>query len=292
MRPWEPLVDEFSRQMAIISSCFTPMSLSVALELMDKDSLPDRAVCVTFDDGYADNCSVASPILRKYKVPATVFVSTDYLDGGMMWNDTVIESIRRVPLGSVDLRPCGLPELNVEADTKRCAIALNLIDTIKYLPNQQRNDVAGYLSSLAQSPQRNLMLTRKELISMSSDDIEIGAHTLSHPILSEISNHNAEREIVESKNVLEDILNKPVRYFAYPNGKPGKDYLQKHRDMVKDAGFEAALSTHHGVSDTSTDRWQLPRFTPWDRTPLKFILRMILNARLVPTAAKSIDNPG
>jgi len=87
----------------------------------------------------------------------------------------------------------------------------------------------------------------------------------------------ARYEIVESGRRLAEIVRAPVRLFAYPNGKPGKDYAVEHVRMVREAGYSAAVSTAWGAATTRTDPLQLPRFTPWDRSPDRFALRLIQN---------------
>ena len=77
------------------------------------------------------------------------------------------------------------------------------------------------------------------------------------------------------------LLGEPVGLFAYPNGKPGKDYLAKHAQLVRQAGFMAAVSTARGVSSATTDQFQLPRFSPWDTNQLRYGVRMLSNLRLV-----------
>jgi peptidoglycan/xylan/chitin deacetylase (PgdA/CDA1 family) len=109
--------------------------------------------------------------------------------------------------------------------------------------------------------------------------MEIGAHTETHPILLNTAPDTARREIVESGRRLAEIVRQPVRLFAYPNGKPGVDYGPEHVAMVRDAGYVAAVSTGWGVATALSDRFQLPRFTPWDRTPGRFMLRMVRNMR-------------
>ena len=71
-------------------------------------TLPPRAACITFDDGYADNAEVALPILQRHKLHATFFVATGFLNGGRMWNDTIIELVRRAPDGVLDFSAFGL----------------------------------------------------------------------------------------------------------------------------------------------------------------------------------------
>src|SRR5581483_9499448 len=90
-----------------IASQFTPLALDEALSRMRSGSLPARALAVTFDDGYADNAVAALPILARYGVPATFFIATDFVGGGRMWNDTVIEAVRALPASVRDLSACG-----------------------------------------------------------------------------------------------------------------------------------------------------------------------------------------
>jgi peptidoglycan/xylan/chitin deacetylase (PgdA/CDA1 family) len=99
--------------------------------------------------------------------------------------------------------------------------------------------------------------------------------------LAKLSDEQAQQEIVEGKKHLETIISKKLRYFAYPNGKLGDDYMESQVRIVKDAGFEAAVSTTWGVSTRNSDRYQLARFTPWDKKPDKFLLRLLLNQKNV-----------
>src|SRR5262249_50778241 len=87
----------------------------------------------------------------------------------------------------------------------------------------------------------------------------------------------ARREISEGRRILEQITAAPVRLFAYPNGKPHHDYTAEHVALVKALGFEAAVSTTPGVAHALSDRFQLPRFMPWDSSAPKFLLRLIQN---------------
>jgi peptidoglycan/xylan/chitin deacetylase (PgdA/CDA1 family) len=112
---------------------------------------------------------------------------------------------------------------------------------------------------------------------MHNSGMEIGGHTASHPILTQMENSAACTDIATGKEMLEDIIRAPVRVFAYPNGKPGRDYLPDHVRMVKKLGFDAAVSTAHGAARKDSDLHQLPRFTPWDQRPMRFALLMARN---------------
>jgi peptidoglycan/xylan/chitin deacetylase (PgdA/CDA1 family) len=93
--PDEPDAADFSAQMDLIGRNFRVLPLREAVQRLRSGDLPARSVSITFDDGYANNCEVALPILRERGIPATVFVATGFLNGGRMFNDTVIEAIRR-----------------------------------------------------------------------------------------------------------------------------------------------------------------------------------------------------
>jgi peptidoglycan/xylan/chitin deacetylase (PgdA/CDA1 family) len=287
MRPAEPTVVEFAWQMQILQRHFNVLPLAQATQRLKRGELPRRAVCVTFDDGYSDNATAALPVLQKYQIPATVFVAAGYLDGGRMWNDTIIESLRPYSASELDLSRLQLPVYRTGSETLRRQTAYDIIGRCKYLEASQRQEMALAIASQVRSiaddkplPD-NLMLTTSQLLTLHRQGVEIGGHTFSHPILTQLTLNQAREEILKGKAKLESITGQPLRLFAYPNGRPDKDYNQEHVSLVKQAGFEAAVSTNWGVAAPRSDPFQLPRFTPWDKSATKFLLRMALNSRQV-----------
>ena len=279
MRPGEPTIDEFDVQMKIVREYFHALPLVEAVERLQAGTLPDSAVCVTFDDGYADNETHAMPVLKKYGIPATVFVSTGFLNGGRMWNDSVIEVVRNYQGEVLDLRELDLDCYTVRSDEQRRAAVDSILRQIKHLDPQIRIELVNDIQTRGAALPDDLMLTDAQLRSLVHNGVAIGAHTVNHPILSSISTDAARSEIENSKRYLETLLQQPVDAFAYPNGRPQLDYGVEHRDMVRELGFKVAVSTHWGVGTVLSDRYQLPRFTPWDRHPLKFAGRMLANYR-------------
>lgn len=269
---------EFDWQLAVLNRWFTVLSLREATARLRNRTLPVRAACVTFDDGYADNVTVALPFLRRRRLPATFFLATAFLNGGRMWNDSVIETVRRVRGDTLDARCLGLGRLLVSSiDLRRQAIA-SLLEAIKYLPLEERQGRVEELGSgLSRDLPLDLMMTAEQVRYLHACGMEVGAHTVSHPILAKLDPERASMEIREGKKRLEAITGAPVSLFAYPNGKPGRDYRTEHVGMVKQLGFEAAVSTAWGVARAASDPFQLPRFTPWDRTPGRFLLRLMQN---------------
>lgn len=281
MLPDVPRADEFRWQMRLMRRHFNMLSLPEAIRLLRQGKLPARAACITFDDGYADTATVAYPILAELGIPMTIFVASGSLDGGIMWNDTLMESVRCVPASELNLQEVGLPSYSIASDVTRRDAAYDLIARCKYLDMAQRQDVADYLAKQAPALPNTLMMTHAQVKALAEQGVEIGGHTINHPILTRISPEQAQAEIVNGRTDLEAITEKPVRLFAYPNGQPKVDYDESHVRLVQEAGFEAAVTTGRGVSDDKTDIFQLPRFTPWDKSESRFLLSMALNSRII-----------
>lgn len=280
MRPDEPTVEQFDWQMELISRYMKPLSLNDALIQLEENRLPDNAICVTFDDGYADNEVYALPILQKWDIPATVFVSTGFLDGGIMWNDAVIESVRLCG-NSLDLTSLGLGIYELHTNECRRKIAQEVLKKIKHKERNNRDKEVSIIASQALSSlPENLMMTTQQVVKMFRSGVDIGGHTINHPILAKLSTQDAETEIIEGKKILESLIGSPIEYFAYPNGQPVQDYNADHIEIVKKCGFKAAVSTAWGVSSRGDDKYQLARFTPWDKKPEKFLFRLLVNQKL------------
>lgn len=272
----EPSVTAFRWQMELLADCFNVMSLPEALAALTSGNVPPRAVCITFDDGYRSVHDLALPVLRRLGLPATVFVSTGYLSGRNMWNDRIVEAVQYYAGDWLDLTEFGLGSYPMRTIDERATSLDNLTEAFKYLPPETRQDFVQRLHILIGEPKSDcLMLTPDMVRNLDAHGIEIGAHTISHPILAGLDDDTAQEEIRGSKRDLEAMLGKSVRLFAYPNGKAGKDYDARHVRMVREAGFEAAFTTEVGVVCSRSDRFQLPRSRPWDGTPLRFALRLL-----------------
>ena len=279
LMPYEVDARAFDALLGLLGRCFNVVPLGEGVRAMREGTLPPRAACITFDDGYADNAEVALPILQKHGMSATFFVATGFLDGGRMWNDTVIELVRAAP-AEFDLRALGHGQFSLHSVADRQAAIGTLLGNLKYMPLDERLDAVAAIRAEVAAPLReNLMMRSEQVRGLHEAGMEIGGHTVNHPILARMDAAGAKREMADGKHALEAIIGAPVPLFAYPNGKPGQDYLAEHAAMAREIGFEAAVSTSWGSARPASDVFQLPRFTPWDRHPLPFLLRMIQNAR-------------
>jgi peptidoglycan/xylan/chitin deacetylase (PgdA/CDA1 family) len=271
----EPDARAFAAQMDLVGRLFQVMDLCEGVTRLREGSLSPRALAVTFDDGYANNLQVAAPILQAKGLPATVFVSTGFTGGGCMWNDLVIEALRRAP-ATLDLRDLGLGILQLPDMASRRRAIDAVLAHIKYLDIDARFDQAAALAHRAGIGAVNdMMMTEGQLRQLADTGIAIGAHCVRHPILSRTSDAEAAQEIVRSKQELERITGRPVQAFAYPNGRPDKDYAARHVAMVRNAGFSVAVSTAWGAAVRGSDPLQIPRIAPWDRSAFKYGARLV-----------------
>lgn len=278
--PGEMDAARFEAMLGWIGKWFNVLPLPQAVAGLREGSLPARALAITFDDGYADNATVAAPILQRLGMPATFFVAAGYLGGGRMWNDTVIETVRRAPGRVLDLRPLDLGEWPIGTAEERRHTIESLLGVLKYrYPEDRDRAAAAVAESAGVALPADLMMTPEQVRGLARAGMTVGGHTVNHPILAAIPDEEARAEIVDGKTHLERITGAPVTLFAYPNGKPLRDYDGRHVAMVRQAGFDAAFSTAWGAARREADPFQLPRFTPWDRTRLRYGLRMAWNLR-------------
>lgn len=278
--PVEVDAARFEAQMRLVAAHFNVLPLAEAAERLQRGALPARAACITFDDGYADNAEIALPILQRHGLSATFFIATDYLDGGRMWNDDVIEAVRGAVGPDLDLSPLNLGRHAVRNAVEKRAAIDAIISLIKYFPEQGRAEQAARIADIAQALMPvNLMMTTPQVRALHAAGMTIGGHTAHHPILARLQPAEAKQEIAHGKETLEGIIGERINLFAYPNGKPSQDYAREHVAMVRELGFQAAVSTAWGAATRDTDIFQLPRFTPWDISPQRFLLRMLNNLR-------------
>ena len=195
-----------------------------------------------------------------------------------MWNDTVIEAIRAHQHNVLDLRELKLGCYKTASIEQRQLAIGTLLSELKYRPVEVRSALVNGIAQLVDRElPKHLMMTSQQVAELHRSGMSIGAHTVNHPILLDLEERTAHSEIALGKADLERMTGSPVTLFAYPNGRPGRDYGAQHVQMVRELGFQAALSTAWGVSRYGSDIFQLPRFTPWDTSSWKYGARLMQN---------------
>jgi peptidoglycan/xylan/chitin deacetylase (PgdA/CDA1 family) len=294
----------FAEHLRILKQSATPISLTELTQSLRSGKVPSRSVVVTFDDGAADNLLAAKPVLEREDVPAVVFIATGYMKTAReYWWDEVERLV---------LQPGELPatlalkvngkvhewDLSAQKNytrtdydahrgwnaargdepTLRHQLYRSLIDVLYPLGPVERFQQLDYLKSWAGdatlSRDSHRPLTAEEVKQLAAGGrIEIGAHTVSHSMLSALPAAVQRDEIEQSKADLEEILGSPVRSFAYPFGTLS-DYTRETVSIVKQLGFDCACSNFKDVVQPGADLFQLPRLIVRDWKPEEFANRV------------------
>lgn len=254
----------FEKQMNFIRENFKVISLDEALPFLRGESpLKEDVAVITFDDGYRDNYTQAFPVLKKYSLPATIFLTTDFIGTNRrLWWDE-IDFLLEKENGGVppDIYPKEVEKclLEIEAkegkDRKR---AINkLISILRNMIKSVKEEVMDNIRAAREKPGAafdRIMLSWGEVAEMRRKGISFGAHTRSHIILTEVPIERATKEIVESKAAIEARLKEPVIHFAYPSGEVEYNI----QELVKD-NFQSACSTKAGGNNSQCDLFALKR---------------------------------
>jgi len=293
--PWSLCVspEHFAEHLQVLNEEAHLISLAQLTEAHKQGEIPDRAVAITFDDGYADNLHLAKPLLEKYDSPATVFVTSGKVnDNREFWWDELerillqpgnLPKTLELPInGNVyrrDLREdanYGIHKYNacrgwiVYSEKDFClrqSVYLELHQLLQPLTQvgQERtlDDLIAWSGGTALGRPSRSVLSQNELLTLSQGElIEIGSHTLTHPLLGLLPPCLQQQEICQGTAFLEETLGKPIRSFAYPYGNYGKETVA----LVREAGFDCACTTDVDSVWHGSDRFRLPRMAveDWD----------------------------
>ncbi|MDL2356419.1 MAG: polysaccharide deacetylase family protein [Pseudomonadota bacterium] len=269
----------FERQLRLLERSFHLLPLGAALRRLAERRLPPRAACLTFDDGYAEHAAVVLPILQRHRAPAAFFVASGLLDGGCLWHDAVTEAVRSAPGERLNLGRAGFGVHAIGSAQQRRAVIDMLIVALAALPAGERGERVRRIARRANST----MLSTDQLLALHRAGMEIGAQTVSQPVLSALSNVQARAEIAGCRAALQDITQAAVSLFAYPHGEPGRHFEARHVDMLRAQGFAAALTRTTGAARAGSDPFYLPRVTPADCGNGRLLARITWHMLIAPT---------
>lgn len=258
-------VEDFTWQMAMVRRYFRPLHLSEALRWLDEGRpLPPRAIAVTFDDGHGDNYTNAFPVLRRLGIPAMIFLSTGYIDRGkLFWFDEVALRLSRTPQLELEIPTLDL-RLRLENIAQRRRATALVLACLKAVPDQERHAALKELACASElgevaAEQQSVALTWHQIAEMHDAGIEFGSHTVSHPVLSRVSDPELYAELSQSRQELEGRLGQPVEILSYPVG--GRDAVDDRVICAaRDCGYRLGLSYLPGVNRWPlADRYRLHR---------------------------------
>lgn len=248
-------VADFERHMRFVRDHMTPLSLVDVLAALDSGKpLPPRSLVVTFDDGHADNYTNAFPVLKSVGVPATIFLSTQYIDAPQtpFWFDRVAELFFFAPNGSVTLsaldQACTFGDI-----ASRRHETDQILRRLKREPNPRRLAVLAELEQLfarhvpVDKAARRRAMTWEEVREMADSGIEFGSHTVTHPILSRLDDAEILRELSVSRGRIRACTGQSVDAVAYPVGKVDA-YDERAIRAAKACGYRVGLAYETGIN--------------------------------------------
>ena len=268
--------ENFIGHMEYLRNYANPISLQEVSNSLETCEFPRRAVVITFDDGYADNFFNAQPILEKYRIPATFFIISGCVDQVFWWEDLIQIIYQPVSLPTqlnltIENRNYAWQKSRADNISSRRNLFKSLYHILRSMPPEYREQFLKELkiwSCIAKDHwhDRRPLKTNELLALASNDHLEIGAHTVSHPRLANLTSSGQEYEIIQSKVCLEKLLKRPVNSFSYSYGLKS-DYNKTTSTIVKEAGFKLACSNFADLAWRKSDRYQLPRLwvNNWDK---------------------------
>lgn len=244
---------DFAWQMQHLREHHSVVSLEQVMEhLRSGARLPRRATVVTFDDGFTDTYHTAFPVLQRFGIPAALFVTTDYLGSGdVFWFERVAQLVMTVPPGWLKI---GEERLPVEgSDAGRHRDLRRMLATLKQMPRARREQLIVEWTAAHPDPGQ-LSLTDDarsidwtQLRELAAGGLTIGSHTVSHPNLALLGKDEQLQELVDSRQLLETGLGKPVDTLAYPIGTADA-FNAEVAASAERAGYHLGLTYLHGVN--------------------------------------------
>ncbi len=238
-------------QLTYLRDHFHVIPLACLFERLKTGRPLDRlTVALTIDDGRRNCYEFLFPLLKEFGIPATFFVVSSFIQReDWVWTDKVLwlsEQTSRPPelcASKIETLFASLNRLRPEDRTKSIADLATKMDVC--IPEE--------------APLKYASCSWNELREMADSGlVEIGSHTMTHPILASLTDEESWRELTISRSQIEEAMGRQVRSFCFPNGKLG-DYRPSQLQQVKDAGYEGSVVSDFGMAALGTNPYELPR---------------------------------
>ena len=261
-------VDVFSSQIKLLKKIYNILSLKEVLRCVQESRpFPSGSAMITFDDGFMSNFSLAYPVLKELNIPATIFLTVDYIGTRkLLWFDELFLFLKQAIALDIDLSSID-PDLekytNSHLDVSEVYSGLG--GRLKRQKTGERERVICKLKeAVGAIPSREKeafrLLTWEQVLEMfKSGLIDFGVHTATHRIVSDLHENEWEQEIVHPKKKLEQILECKVESFCYPNGIPDIDFSEQHEKYLKKFGYQCAFSTGEWLNSPRSQSYRLGR---------------------------------
>jgi peptidoglycan/xylan/chitin deacetylase (PgdA/CDA1 family) len=252
----------FEAQMRYVRRRYRVLSLDDLCDEMERPCRKEDAVVVTFDDGYRDLHTHALPVLRKYQIPATIFLPVACIETGEVpWYDRIFLALKVFPKDEFEVvldRPRSFRLVSWRA---RLQAATEIIQYLRALSDKRRKEYCAAFEDQVSLPKNDLkerMLTWDHVQTMCRDGITFGSHTMTHPVVSRLTKSQLEGELGDSKRALEHYTGGPAVHFAYPFGQPADCGTTATPFLVRN-GYRSAATTIEGINEAGDNCYQLRR---------------------------------
>jgi CelD/BcsL family acetyltransferase involved in cellulose biosynthesis/peptidoglycan/xylan/chitin deacetylase (PgdA/CDA1 family) len=290
----------FEAQMDFLRQRYRIVSLETLAQELLHSGPPEQSVAVTFDDGYRDVYTYAFPVLQKYRIPATIYLTADVIEANSVaWYDRIFLALGIAPGEKLDVVLDRPRRFLLPSSAARLRAAEEIISYLRTLPNEKCREFCADLEKLIPLPVEdtaNRMLTWEQIRTMQRGGVSFGSHTLTHPAISRLQPSELDYELRESKAKLEERLGVPVQDFAYPFGKPA-DY-ENTPDAVMGCGYRTASTTNWGINTPGVNLLELRRVSIGEERRLStFAMRLAqlflsseVNAAVAPSVSTAKED--
>jgi peptidoglycan/xylan/chitin deacetylase (PgdA/CDA1 family) len=266
----------FEAEMRYIGRRYNVVSLPRLIQHLENRER-ENVVAITFDDGYEDNYRNAFPILQRYRLPATVFLTTGTIDSDEpLWFDKLARSLKTTERTCIDVEIDIPRRFWLRTEAERLEANAQIFGLLRLLDDARRTEqfghILGYLAA-KDGDRRGKMLSWDQVRAMHRQGIHFGGHTVTHPFLSKLPRDRAFWEVSECKRRIEEELQVDIDCFAYPNGRE-EDFSKWNAELLRSAGYRAAVTTMWGINWPTTDPMELRRGGPWEETAALFAYKL------------------
>jgi peptidoglycan/xylan/chitin deacetylase (PgdA/CDA1 family) len=255
--------DIFRQQMEIVKRSFNVMTLNELMRSHDNGYTPDNAVVVTFDDGYHDFADYAFPVLRELDIPATLFVTTGFVSEELwLWPDQIRYALDQTKVPKIQL-PGVSGTFNIAEELEQCWH--RIADHCMLVSNTEKLTLIDALferldlEKPIKAPEAYRPLTWDQIRAMGGLGLEVGSHSHSHPILTQLDDNELRSELVTSQEVIRKQLKFDSPAFCYPNGQK-VDFDRRVKKALLDLGYKWAVTAYPTPSPLA-DQFEISRYS-------------------------------
>lgn len=285
----------FEAQMRFLRKHYRIVSLAELCRELESPSSLDPAVAITFDDGYRDLYAQAFPILRKYEIPATIFLVAGAVETGQtLWYDRVFLALQAFPGDILELELDRPTRFLLGSRANRIAVAQEIVRRLRLLPDARRRECCAALEKRVTVPEQELaghMLTWEQIHEMNWAGITWGSHSVTHSVLGQLSPTEVEWELRESKQILETRLGCAVEDFAFPFGQPRDCGVVAAATLAR-CGYRSAVTTVPGINTAGANLYALHRVQIGEERHLATFAFQLNQLFFCPGHADSAIDPG